>query len=291
MYKIIHVTDTHIVPEGETFIGLNPVRRLQLAIDSINEKHSNAEMVVFAGDLVQFGDVESYATFKKYADRLTVPYKIMMGNHDSQSSMQKVYPDVPVDEYGFIQYVEKTDFGTLIMCDTQSGLGGHTLHGLYCEKRCAWLSEQLENASDDVYIFMHHQPMDLGTGVDTMKMEDDKALLDVLTPHRDKIKYMFFGHVHRCVTGAWHGFPYAIMRSTNQQVDLKLTADEDGWAINFEDPAYGVILFDEGNVIYHTYSYAEKSPRLVNYDFHLPREEKEEQFVQQLKKYENWQDY
>ena len=291
MHKIIHVTDTHVVPEGQTFIGLKPVRRLELAIDSINEKHSNAEMVVFAGDLVEYGDVESYKTFKRHADRLTVPYTIMMGNHDLQSEMQRVFPDVPVDEYGFIQYTMQRDFGTFIMCDTQSGLFLDGPHGRYCEKRCAWLSQQLEQASGDVYIFMHHPPMNIGTGIDGMKMVDEKPLLDVLTPHRDKIKYLFFGHVHRCVTGVWHGFPYSIMRSTNQQVDLTLRGEDDGWAINFEDPAYGVILFDAGNVIYHTYSYAESSPRLEQYDFHLPREEKERQFVEQLKDYNNWKDY
>ena len=262
MKKLIHITDTHLVPQGQTLHGINPLRRLQLAIDSINAEHNDADMVVFTGDLTNGGKAESYQLFFAEAKRLTIPYHVILGNHDSRKNFVNLYPEHPLDDNGFVQYTVHNDAGTFIMCDTLSGGD----HGYYCEQRCAWLKQQLENApaNDDVYIFMHHPPMDCGfEPIDNLKLRNDEDVYKVLEPHKDKIRYMFFGHTHLCTSGIWRGIGYSITRSLVMQVHL-LTGKRrtDRPSNSFESPAYGVVLLDDQSVIYHRYSFADTAPKL-----------------------------
>jgi 3',5'-cyclic-AMP phosphodiesterase len=49
MAKLIVFTDSHIVPQGETIIGLNPTARLETGIAHVNRHHADADLVVFTG--------------------------------------------------------------------------------------------------------------------------------------------------------------------------------------------------------------------------------------------------
>lgn len=297
--KLIHITDIHLVPEGQTLHGINPLRRLELAVDSINDEYADADMVVFTGDLTDRGDEKSYQDFRKHADRLTMPYYVILGNHDNRKSFSQCFPEVPLDENGFVQYVVKNDTGTFIMCDTLSNMsrnGIHENHGNYCKKRCAWLQEQLEQASGDVYIFMHHPLVDCGIDMlDAIKLLDDEAVYEVFKPHQHKIRHMFFGHTHFCTSGQWHGIPYNVMRATGLQVQLALgTLDPNRPSNNLESPAYGVVLLNNENTIYHSYSFADTAPKLyINWNevAQLTSEQWEIKCKTNIAAYKNWSDY
>ena len=294
--KLIHITDTHLVPQGQTLHGINPQRRLQLAIDSINAEHGDADMVVFTGDLTDGGTTEAYQMFFQQAQRLTMPYHVILGNHDSRQNFVDLYPEhLPenlLDDNGFVQYTVHNDTGTFIMCDTLSD--GE--HGYYCEKRCAWLQQQLQQASGDVYIFMHHPPMDCGFDpIDNLKLRNADDVYAVLEPHKDKIRYMFLGHTHLCTSGIWRGIGYSTTRSLVMQVHLLTGARRDDRpSNNFESPAYGVVLLGEESVIYHRYSFADSSPKLfIDWqnisDF--TDEQIEDMCKAQIAKNKNWSDY
>jgi 3',5'-cyclic-AMP phosphodiesterase len=51
--KVIHLTDLHLTPPGETIFGLDPNARLQAAIADINASHRDAALVLLTGDLTQ----------------------------------------------------------------------------------------------------------------------------------------------------------------------------------------------------------------------------------------------
>jgi hypothetical protein len=68
----------------------------------------------------------------------------------------------------------------------------------------------------------------------------------------------FFGHVHRPVSGSWHGIPFTTLRGTNHQVQLDLKA-EDYLPISHEPPAYCVIFLEPQQTTVHFHDYLDDS--------------------------------
>jgi len=58
--KIIQITDTHLMPRGTDLYGLDPCKRLETCIESINEYHADADLCIITGDLTDQGDREAY---------------------------------------------------------------------------------------------------------------------------------------------------------------------------------------------------------------------------------------
>ena len=106
-----------------------------------------------------------------------------------------------------------------------------------------------------VYLFMHHPPFSVGLPcVDRLGLgTDGKRLAEVVVPHAN-IRHLFFGHVHRPVTGSWRGIPYSTMRGTNHQVPFDFDAVE-VVPKSHEQPAYAVVFLEEHQTTVHFHDY------------------------------------
>ena len=109
--KLIHLTDPHIVPPGETLCALDPAARLTSAVDEINRLHADAFAVVLTGDLSYHGLHPAYELAREILARLEVPCHLLIGNHDDRSAFRQVFPETPVDPGGFVQYVVESPVG------------------------------------------------------------------------------------------------------------------------------------------------------------------------------------
>ena len=67
-----------------------------------------------------------------------------------------------------------------------------------------------------------------------------------------------FGHVHRPVSGSWHGIPFNTLRGTNHQIQFDLNVD-DYLPINHEPPAYCVIFLEPQQTTVHFHDYLDDS--------------------------------
>ena len=132
--------------------------------------------------------------------------------------------------------------------------------GSYCEKRSAWLRSQLEKAgSKAAYLFMHHPPFNIGIpALDRISLREDSKRIQKIVNDFSNIKHLFFGHVHRPVSGSWHGIPFTTLRGTNHQVQLDLKA-EDYLPISHEPPAYCVIFLEPQQTTVHFHYYLDNS--------------------------------
>ena len=91
---------------------------------------------------------------------------------------------------------------------------------------------------------MHHPPFNIGIPtLDRINLQEDKLRIRQIVNDFPNIKHLFFGHVHRPVSGSWHGIPFSTLRGTNHQVQLDLKT-EDYLSISHEPPAYCVILLE-----------------------------------------------
>lgn len=263
--KFIHLTDTHVIGGGRKLFGADPARRLSLAVDSINAEHSDAAFVMLTGDMTHWGDLEAYRAFHAEIARLAVPLRLMVGNHDDTQAFAAQFPDTPRDPNGFVQYAFDTQYGRAICLDTKRP-GSHA--GQYCTTRRDWLASELTATEGPILLFMHHPPFPVGiAAMDAIMMLDTDPFYEVIAPHLSRIRHLFFGHLHRMVSGNWRGLSYSCMRGLNHQVALDLRAGPGAIPGSLEAPAYGVVLLDEDHVTVHMHEFASTAPK---FPLHAP---------------------
>lgn len=278
MLKFIHLSDIHLISGGRRLFGVSPERRLNAAIDSINREHADSNFVVFTGDITHWSDAASYAIFADAIDRLKMPVRLLAGNHDSRQALSETVRDVAVDGNGFIQYAVDTPAGRCLFLDTKKE-GSDA--GEYCSKRLAWLEQQLESSTGPILLFMHHPPMKLGlTGMDKIALLDAEVFHTIVKPHVHRIHHLFFGHVHRAISGNWRGISFTCMRGLNQQLALDLNAPEDSFTGSFEQPAYGVVLADTQQVVVHLHAFMDRSPK---FDLVTPKGKSAEEYSLEMR--------
>lgn len=261
--KFIHVTDPHLVPPGERLYGLDPEARLRAAIADIARTQGDAAFVLLTGDLTHRGKPAAYDLLKRVLDDLTVPYHLLLGNHDDRQAFTDAFPEVPTDDDGFVQSVVETPAGPLVLLDTnQPG----TAAGWFCERRLAWLDRTLGALKGEkAMLAMHHPPFDVALpALDAIGLVQKAELSAVLARHA--IRHIFFGHVHRPIHGTWRNIPFSTLRALNHQVALQFEPQlsESGRMLvpgSHEPPAYSIVLIDPESIVIHVHDFLDASPR------------------------------
>jgi 3',5'-cyclic-AMP phosphodiesterase len=258
--KLIHLTDTHFVTPGLKLYGLDPRARLDAAIADINRNHADAELVVVTGDLTHWGEPAAYHAFAESMARLTVLAVTLVGNHDRRTPCLELVPTAPRDPNGFVQGIRDTRAGRLVFLDTLD----ETSHaGQMCDRRFDWLTRTLAETPSDqaIFVFMHHPPFAVGVhAMDDIALVERARFRDIVTPYASRIRHLFFGHVHRPISGSWAGIPFSTLRGTNHQVAFDLDPAAPHLASQ-EPPAYAVVLIGGDSVVVHTHDYLDVSLR------------------------------
>jgi 3',5'-cyclic AMP phosphodiesterase CpdA len=262
--KFLHVTDPHLVARPQKLFGIDVRARLELAVDSINARHADAELCILTGDLAHWAEPKAYDDVKAIMNGLAMPWHPILGNHDDREVFRTAFPDAPDDGNGFLQYTIETTAGRFILLDTlQQGAAS----GVLCEKRLNWLYAQLSTARSDgvdVALFMHHAPVATGiNGLDCMGLRDPENFAAVLTEFGD-IRHIFFGHLHRACHGSWHGIPVSTLKSTGYQTELNLDPDAPLTG-STENPAYAIVLISDDAVVVHDHSFLEEG---MDFEYH-----------------------
>lgn len=252
MLKLVQITDPHLVEPGRLLHGLDPLARLEACLAHVEAHHADADLVVLSGDLTQDGRRDAYEALRGRLARLTPPWRLMVGNHDDRATLFAVFPNAG-DEDGFAQCALDTPQGRVILLDT---LDPGRVEGRLCPARLAWLEAELGRAEGrPVYIFMHHPPFRVHLpALDRIRLQDADAFLELLR-RRGDVRHIFAGHVHRPISGLWHGIGFSTLFGTGHQSEAIF--DEDRFATTFEAPAYGVILIDEDSVVVHAIGFLE----------------------------------
>ncbi len=255
MYKLIHLTDPHLTVPGKPLYGLDPAARFQAAIDHIATHNADAESMVITGDLTHWGEPEAFGFLRDGIQRLPFPVHLVIGNHDDRETFQTAFPDVAGDENGFVQYAVDTEIGHFLCLDTV--LEG-THGGWYCQNRLDWLTRQLARADGPVYLFMHHPPFPVHLPrMDRISIAQADAVGDAILSS-GKVQHIFFGHVHRPISGAWRGIPFTTLFATNHQVPMEFRdtpGAPDEIEFTYEAPAYNVVFMEPGHTVVHTCTY------------------------------------
>jgi 3',5'-cyclic AMP phosphodiesterase CpdA len=251
--KIIHITDTHLVPEGETIYGLDPASRLAAVVEDICTRHADADLAVVTGDLTDRGDAASYRRLLPLLQRLPMPFRLLIGNHDSRAAFLDCVPDALCDDAGFVQSVLDLpgETGRLLFLDTNEiGWSG----GRYCEKRLSWLQARLDEVPErPAFVFMHHPPFPLGVPhFERISLSDPEPFVRVLDSHKGGVRHVFLGHVHIPVSGvSASGIPFTAGRGCNHQIVLDFVGKDCTWASG--SPNYNIIDIGQHGLFVHAF--------------------------------------
>lgn len=258
MLKLIHITDTHLVEQGQALYGLDPCKRLAQCLDSVIKEHSDAALCVVTGDLAHLGHRDAYRQLSEQLARLPMPVLPILGNHDSRPNFREFFPEVQTDTNGFVQYEAPVgQYRGLFLDTNEPGVD----HGVLCERRAQWLADRLAEDDRPVLLFMHHPAFALGIpSMDRIALLQTKPFEQALAGQVHRIKHLFFGHIHRPIFGSWRGIPFSTMRGTNHQVALRLD-DTKLIAGSHEPPQYSVVLLGDESITVHVHDFLDNSER------------------------------
>ena len=249
MQKIIQITDTHIRPPGERVLGLDPAERLRAVVRSINENHGDAAHCIVTGDLTDRGEVAAYGLLRDSLVELRVPYRLLLGNHDSRAVFRDVFPEVETDDHGFVQGTLDVGETACMLLDTLDEQ--RPAVGLLCRQRLSWLDSQLEAAAGrQVIVFLHHPPLSIGLPwFEEMLLENGAALMDLLRRH-GTVAHIVFGHVHVNASGTWGGMSFSASRGTCHKILSDPVAEQADYVD--QGPAYDVLLVGRQGICVHS---------------------------------------
>lgn len=254
MQKIVVFTDTHMQPKVSAG-KFDPDVQLEKGIAHVNEFNSDADLVIFCGDITDKGDIVSYRMLQNRLKDLDIPYKLLLGNHDNRENFLTVFVDAEMDENGFVQQVIDMGAVRLILLDTLHGPPydyplSHM--GELCKKRLAWFDVQLASAGEkECIVFMHHPPHDTGfVAMDTIKLIDGDAFYNIVKT-RKNVSQIICGHVHRTISGHYKGIPFAVFKSTVGQMPMLFDTMDFHMEVN-EPSSYGIIFADKNSVLVQT---------------------------------------
>ncbi|HUQ13773.1 MAG TPA: phosphodiesterase [Novosphingobium sp.] len=264
---IAQLTDIHLGFEPDSPREFNRVR-LDAALAALVALDPLPDLMLATGDLVDRGDVASYARLREAFEALPFPVHFALGNHDIRANFAAVFPEAGFTD-GFLQYVLDTPALRIVVLDTlEEGRHG----GAFCETRAAWLSARLDEERDKpTLIVQHHPPIEVGIAwMNTDPAEPWVDRLSECVAGRDNVIGLVCGHVHRAITTQWHGLTIAVCPSTAPQVALDLRPIDcdrpDGRPLIVADPpAYALHWWNGRELIGH-YQTAEDHEVLARYD-------------------------
>ena len=226
--RFVHFTDTHVVAPGVRLREVDTCRSLERVVDAVNGLNPRPAFVIVGGDLVSpdissdsieghrdATDAEyeaSYAVLRSILGRLTVPFHMLMGNHDRRRPFRRVMlsEHAPDDE----RHCFVVDVDGYRVCALDS-LDPGKKPGILGADQIGWLRDRLREAADrHVVIVVHHHAVPIGLErLDVQMLMDADALWDVIR-EASNVRGVLCGHVHLQHEEVRHGIPVVTTPST-----------------------------------------------------------------------------
>lgn len=256
MYKpflVAQVSDLHIKAAGKlSYRIVDTAGLMRACVDHMLALPQRPDVVVFTGDLVDFGRPEEYAVLREILRALPMPVYLLPGNHDERDEMRRAFPDHAYlcQSPTFINYVIEDHPVRILGLDTTvPGKPG----GLVCAERLAWLDATLaQQPSKATLVLMHHPPFHTFIGhMDVQGLTGIDALAEVIGRH-PQVERLLCGHLHRPIFARFASTIACTVPSPAHQVALDLAADAPSQFV-MEPPAYGLHAFAPATgVVSHT---------------------------------------
>lgn len=252
-FVIAQISDLHIKASGRlSYRVVDTAGMLRACIAHLLALRQRPDVVVFTGDLTDFGRPEEYAVLRDLLAPLTMPVYLIPGNHDERAAMRAAFPRHAylLQSARFIQYAIEDHPVRIVGIDTVvAGMPA----GLLCAERLAWLDATLaEQPAKPTVVLMHHPPFQTFIGhMDKQGLDGSEALAGVIRKH-PQVERLLCGHLHRPIHARFAGTIASTVPGPAHQVALDL-ADDAASRFVMEPPAYALHAYTpETGIISHT---------------------------------------
>lgn len=189
--RLIQLSDCHLGEQpGERLLGLDTDRSLKDVLELVRHTEQGIDLVVNSGDVASGGQAGAYRRYPGLVSHyLQAPQAWLPGNHDRGPLMRD--RDVQVDRV-------ELPYWQVILLD--SSVPGYE-HGELAEEELQRLRAALQSCSKPALVFVHHQPLPVGSDwIDQYTIRNGDRLLQLLDAF-PQVRGLVWGHVHQ----AWHG--------------------------------------------------------------------------------------
>ena len=220
----VHISDTHVHPNRDFEVhGRVPYRNAELLVGALKGLPTQPDFIVHTGDVTNDGQPEAYALVEQLLGNLGVPVYYAVGNHDDPDQVRTLaMGERTAVADSLVSYAFESAGERFIVLHSQGPreeIGGS---GRLTEEQLAFLNEQIESTDERLTLFLHHCPMHLDCDWhdDRIDLLNGDDLHEALVPHRDRIRGVFFGHIHRGVQIIKDGIHYASVGSPYMPLHL-----------------------------------------------------------------------
>ncbi|MGB6033833.1 MAG: metallophosphoesterase, partial [Bacteroidota bacterium] len=246
LVRFVHISDTHVGPErGFHLYGVNTYETTVRLIEAIQELPFAPDFVVHTGDIVADPRPECYVLAQEVFRGLAPPIYFVTGNHDRAEGIRRFLPQGPceyvTDPNEVLSYrFAYRDFRFLTL--DARGPDQIDPQGLLSAGQLALVRETCTPEGGPLSIFIHFPPLPLDSEWlnKNMLLQNGMDLHRAVVPARDRLRGVFFGHVHRGMQIMANGILYSSVGSSFRQ----FTSWPDSLKVEFDQvhpPCFNVV--------------------------------------------------
>lgn len=222
MLRFVHLTDTHLGNSPHfSLYGRQPLAWLQRLVQQVIELDCKIDFIVHSGDVTDDGSTQAYELAREALAplRRRWPIYYAVGNHDHVERLQTMLVGA---ERALPRLDDAIDLKShrLLVLDTRGPIDPG---GQFDASQAAWLREQAALDDRPLLIVMHHAPVPLDTawldeppaakGGEFMYLEGAELFRETIASFRQRVRGVFFGHVHGGFSVMRDGVLYVAGRS------------------------------------------------------------------------------
>jgi 3',5'-cyclic AMP phosphodiesterase CpdA len=252
VFRIAQVSDLHLVEPGCLLSGgIDTAAFATSAVAFLNRLVPRPDLVLVTGDGVDGGTDTQYEFLKSVLSGLSMPFRLLAGNHDVPDRLVDWFPDEVV---GFRQgRVDGTVDGPVRVVALDSSRPG-VPSGSLDAAQLSFLQDELHQDGSPVIVALHHQPFRSGlAAMDRAGLDEaSRAGLAQVVSSASNVVRVACGHLHRTLVHPWANTLVSVAPSTAHALTFNLAERARlGWC--FEPPAVLVHEWhsEDGMVTHH----------------------------------------
>lgn len=222
LLNFVHISDTHIHPSQDyikDYADYTPLVGARALVNALNALPHQPDVVLHTGDVAYDPDPEAYQTVKDVLGQINAPILYLGGNHDDQDALQRIVmgrskPQKPL-------HFEVEINGVQIIGVDSNG-PAEPPAGSVTSGQLAWLDDICSTVDDrPLVIATHHNPLHVGIPWldDYMAMANSEDFHRVVVKAKDRLRGVFFGHIHQNINVQRDGVLYSAAASSWCQLD------------------------------------------------------------------------
>ena len=252
LLHFVHISDTHIHPDSAyntDYANITPYIGARALVDELNSLPFRPDFILHTGDVSYNPDPIAYGASLRILRQIKAPVYYVAGNHDDGVALQRhlLHRDEPQRS---VYYEIEINGVQLVVVDSNGPADPPA--GYVIDHQLKWLSA-ICRADDErpLIIAIHHNPLPVGIPwLDHyMGIRNGEMFHEAILPARDRIRGVFFGHVHQNLDIVRDGILYCSTLSSWVQFHAwpgmtKTTVDEGA------EPGYSVVtIYDDQTLI------------------------------------------